>query len=306
MRRYDGWIHYLISMKKIPIIFFLFIFLNVLGISLKDIDRLHLNGCSLENFDILDTTELVVRYDLNYLQDTTGKMLSRFDVLIFQIGSKYTKFYGLKSYMIDLSYTKRLKGELWTEADKKQFRLAGDGVVDYEIIHNINNRNLLSQHHIPFKENYVIQYSEEVPMLKWRVTQKSKSILGYDCWLATTTFSGRRWLAWYTPSIPCQLGPWKMSGLPGLILELEDDQRQFIFSAVEIIQTSEPIKYYKRPTLEWTKHKWQAFDKKAHLSPLATFGQNRQIDFYRADMSTKTLAPLDDTWTIPYNPIELE
>lgn len=293
-------------MKKILIIFFLFVVPRVQGISIRDIDRLHLKGCSLEKFGILDTTELVVRYDLNYLQDTTGRMLSRFDVLIFQIGRKYTKFYGLKSYMMDLSYTKRLKGELWTEADKEQFRLAGDGIVDYEIIHDIDNGNLLSQHHIPFEENYIIQYSEKVPMLEWRITQKSKSILGYDCWLATTSFGGRRWLAWFTPSIPCQFGPWKMSGLPGLILELEDEQRHFIFSAVEIAQTREPIKYYQRPTLEWTKHKWQLFDKKAHLSPLATFGKNGQIDFYRADMSTKTLVPLDETWTIPYNPLELE
>lgn len=293
-------------MKKIAVIFFSVCCATAFAYSLKDTDKLHLRGCSLASSDILDTTELVVRYNLDYMQDTTGRISNRSDVLIFQIGRNYTKFYGLKSHLIDLSYTKRLKGEIWTEADKEMFRMAGDGIVDYEIFHDIKVQNLLSVHHIPFKENQVIEYTEELPLFRWEITQNTRSILGYDCWLATTVFGGRRWLAWYTPSIPCQRGPWKMAGLPGLILVLEDDRAQFVFSATEIIQTKEPIHYYKRPTLEWTKKKWQQFDKRAHLSPLATFGQNGQIDFYRADWTTRKLVPLDESWTIPFNPIELE
>jgi len=44
---------------------------------------------------------------------------------------------------------------------------------------------------------------------------------------ATTTYLGRNWIALYDESIPINDGPFLFSGLPGLIIELQDDQGYF-------------------------------------------------------------------------------
>lgn len=56
--------------------------------------------------------------------------------------------------------------------------------------------------------------------LEWVITDENKTIAGYKCLKATTTFRGRKWIAWFTPDIPIASGPWKLYGLPGLILEI--------------------------------------------------------------------------------------
>ncbi len=62
---------------------------------------------------------------------------------------------------------------------------------------------------------------------KWRFAKESQKILGYNCTLATTTFRGRNYKAWFTTEIPMAVFPWKLKGLPGAILAFEDDKGYF-------------------------------------------------------------------------------
>ena len=64
--------------------------------------------------------------------------------------------------------------------------------------------------------------SEPIPVQDWSINVDStRQILGYKCYMATTDFRGRRWTVYYTEDIPVSLGPWKLGGLPGLILSAE-------------------------------------------------------------------------------------
>ncbi|MBU3814175.1 MAG: GLPGLI family protein, partial [Candidatus Bacteroides intestinipullorum] len=42
------------------------------------------------------------------------------------------------------------------------------------------------------------------------------------------------WTVWFTPDIPVSEGPWKLHGLPGLILQAEDSEHWFSFACIEI------------------------------------------------------------------------
>lgn len=46
---------------------------------------------------------------------------------------------------------------------------------------------------------------------------------------ATCRFRGRDYEAWYTPEIPRSEGPWKLQGLPGLILKASDNRQHYTF-----------------------------------------------------------------------------
>lgn len=75
------------------------------------------------------------------------------------------------------------------------------------------------------------QYEEDWEKPEWEITDETKDIIGYQCFKATTDYRGRRWTAWFTPEIPVQDGPWKLCGLPGLILEASDNHDEYHFVA---------------------------------------------------------------------------
>lgn len=88
-------------------------------------------------------------------------------------------------------------------------------------------------------EKYV--YDEPVAELGWEIGDSTKNILGYECVMASVNYHGRRWTAWFSPEIPVIAGPWKLIGLPGLILEATADGNQYSFIATGIQQTDKPI-----------------------------------------------------------------
>ncbi len=95
-------------------------------------------------------------------------------------------------------------------------------------------------------------YSEPLAEMVWDVGDSIKNILGYECIMAESDYHGRHWTVWFTPDIPIQDGPWKLCGLPGLILEASEStgQHQFIATGIEssnqeIVPIYNPKKYDK-------------------------------------------------------------
>ena len=65
------------------------------------------------------------------------------------------------------------------------------------------------------------------------------TVSGYLCQQATTTFRGVAWTAWYTEEIPSSAGPWRLRGLPGLIVEAKSEAHTFRLA--EVRQEASPI-----------------------------------------------------------------
>ena len=71
---------------------------------------------------------------------------------------------------------------------------------------------------------------------EWKLKNEFKEILGFKCQKAISriSFRGRKYEAWFTPEIPVTFGPWKVNGLPGLILEFADLDRLIYYKAFKI------------------------------------------------------------------------
>ena len=67
-----------------------------------------------------------------------------------------------------------------------------------------------------------IYVKEKRPKISWKFEKETKKIGNYTCHKATAPFRGRDYTVWYTPEIPIPYGPWKLNGLPGLVLEAYD------------------------------------------------------------------------------------
>jgi GLPGLI family protein len=93
--------------------------------------------------------------------------------------------------------------------------------------------------------NKLLYLKEKTPKINWSIKDSTKNIGNYNVQKATATFRGRDYTAWFTPEIPVPFGPWKLHGLPGLILQAYDSSGSIYFSATNIslnsINTMEPI-----------------------------------------------------------------
>lgn len=70
----------------------------------------------------------------------------------------------------------------------------------------------------------------------WKISNETKTINNYKAIKATCNFRGRNWEAWFTPDISFFSGPWKFRGLPGLILQINDETKKYVYN-IEKIET---------------------------------------------------------------------
>lgn len=91
-----------------------------------------------------------------------------------------------------------------------------------QVVYNLKTATLRSNLYMD-KQIYI---KEEAPKLNWKLSNDSKLIGTFLCKKATVFFRGRNYTAWYTNKIAVPFGPWKLNGLPGLILEAYDTDKK--------------------------------------------------------------------------------
>ena len=143
------------------------------------------------------------------------------------------------------------------------------------------NENIFEKYAL--KKYYSIQ--ENIPVFNWQLVNETKKINNYTCKKATLNFRGRNYVAWYTEDIPVALGPWKFSGLPGLILEIVDKQGIYKWYAKE-------IHYPYSKTFDFTavKAKMQKFNQVSYkdFSHLVIDGLKNKYEGMKARQSSRS------------------
>jgi GLPGLI family protein len=104
-----------------------------------------------------------------------------------------------------------------------------------------------------------IYVKEITPKINWKIEKDTKKIGNFVCKKAIANFRGRDYIAWFAIEISVPYGPWKLNGLPGLILEAYDKNKNvyWYFKSVEYpSNTKEKIKYMTIPL----KEKFKTYD----------------------------------------------
>ena len=86
-------------------------------------------------------------------------------------------------------------------------------------------------------------------IIDWQLQDSTKTIEGLICFKAVCRFKGRDYEVWYCPEIPTKAGPWKLNGLPGLIIQAIDQSGSISFSLKSLNYSKEIIALIKPPTL---------------------------------------------------------
>ena len=75
---------------------------------------------------------------------------------------------------------------------------------------------------------------EPTPDITWTLTDDTLTVSGYLCQQAMATFRGLEWHVWYTEEIPSSAGPWRLRGLPGLIVKAESEVHTFCLAKLRM------------------------------------------------------------------------
>lgn len=175
-----------------------------------------------------------VQYAKTSVSDTL-KGRSHTDPMTLRVGKSSAMFYPTKKMWSDsLSrYNFELHEKLYREANpigKPAVQPLG-GLEREFLFRNVTDGETMVYKSIGGVD---YSYSEPTEAPDWEIKQVTKEILGYQCQLATCDFRGRKWNVWFTPEIPVKEGPWKLFGLPGLVLEASDSKHHYSYMATGI------------------------------------------------------------------------
>jgi len=241
----------------------------------------------VDKFTVLDEAEYKFSYKLTCVIDTVEKK-SIVNNLVLLVGKEYSKFFNIYPPHPEVK-----PGATGVHTDESR------GLGATEVYKNISTKKMTVTTRIYEPRADVFFYEEDIPMQTWTLTSESKKIHGYDCRKATTRYLGRNYEAWYTLEIPISNGPWKLGGLPGMILEAYDIQRHFVFDCVGIEKLKKPesIVKYDWHYVEKSRKDLQKVIEKFHDDPLAyiTGVLWGRVSTNRVSSKSK-----------PYNPLERE
>jgi len=156
-------------------------------------------------------------YELQMKMDSTDSDYQKFN-MILDINSEYVKFYGRNLFVAD-SINKK-----FGNVDNKHIDMTGQIVK--RKINTFNNENFVN-----IKFGYYSYKTND--KIIWNISHETKKIQDYTLQKATAKFGGRNWIAWFNKDIPFNEGPFKFSGLPGLIFEIYDTKKNFIYNLIK-------------------------------------------------------------------------
>ena len=193
---------------------------------------------------VIDRAHMKCLYRYVYTFDTLKNEL-RDDLLILQIGKDVSKCYSYYTFQSDSLQRTPDGAKVWSELFRRA--IEKDGIygdfphvrMSTYVYKNYPTGQMTITDRIS-SQSY--RYVDSLHAQTWTMGDSTREVLGYTCQQATADFRGRRWTAWFTTDIPVSDGPWKLGGLPGLILEAYDEGQQHVFTAVGLERVAdEPI-----------------------------------------------------------------
>ena len=194
---------------------------------------------------LIDRAYMKCLYRYVYLNDTlTGK--TKDDLLILQIGKSISKCFSHYSNQVDslsaLPNGDMIIGKMIDDAMNSGEFMRGN--YPHKRLKTYIYKNY-PEGRMTVTDGLILQdyrYVDSLHAQTWTMGDSTREVLGYTCQQATADFRGRRWTAWFATDIPVSNGPWKLGGLPGLILQAYDEGQQHVFTAVGLERVKdEPI-----------------------------------------------------------------
>lgn len=246
---------------------------------------------------IIDQAHHVFYYDYATVKNTQRPTIKKHSTVVLEIGNQYSKFTDQSTRLFD-SLTEKFSHQSHIQTKEINLLLKQKVAIGFspQLFKNLNQNRYFVQANV---YSYRYSYENALPHWNWQMQKEKKHLMNYPVTMATTTYGGRQWTAWYTEEIPINNGPYVFGGLPGLILELYDDQRYFHFIIKSVQSRSIPI--YQRNEKEI-----QAITREEFRKAEQHYYEQPQWYHQTKIYSSPGVEQPQKNTSLPYNPIELE
>ncbi|MCU0333734.1 MAG: GLPGLI family protein [Chitinophagaceae bacterium] len=182
--------------------------------------------------------QYAIKYKFVHIDDTTKPTMPVRSSMLLRV-SKSISRYGTIKEAADFDNARSSQNNLSAAATDAQsvvgqpLAIVPINPLENETIYQLISKKMLVKLAIIFAQEYIVE--QPAPVFNWRILPEQKKIGNYVCQKAAGTFAGRNYTAWFAPALPFSVGPWKLGGLPGLILEAADqkNQVQFLFDGFQ-------------------------------------------------------------------------
>jgi GLPGLI family protein len=175
-----------------------------------------------------DTAKAIIHYKFSHLRDTTNRDKPYTENMLLFAGQTSSAYKSYDRKMQDALMMKQLAEQA---AEQK-----GSGQMNFKITNRVATTQT-EYYQFPLekkfirKERLITPYliEEPMPVISWKISKDTASFGTLHCQKATAHFKGRDYTAWFCPDLPFHSGPWKLNGLPGLIVEAYDTNKEVVF-----------------------------------------------------------------------------
>jgi GLPGLI family protein len=163
-----------------------------------------------------------VLYNLTYTLDSTNLEDKKSEKMVLFLGDSISTF---------SSQTKLFKNSVVVKGNTAYSSKETLTAFPHIIIKNLGNNYLANT--LQIADDYFF-YKQGLNLFNWKLENETKKIKDYTVQKAITSFAGRNYIAWFTIEIPISDGPYKFSGLPGLILEISDLDNHYKYELLSL------------------------------------------------------------------------
>ncbi len=235
-----------------------------------------------------------ITYNLTYKLDSTNlKKVYNEQMILFTLGEK-SNFRSISTVLLDSIIDGGEKGTIDKSVAMKAVVNLPHSHFDFSILKDFSQNKI-----IVYDQVFTNVFRYEEPLLKnWQILSEIKTVSGYKCQKATTHYGGRDYIAWFTNEIGINDGPYKFSGLPGLIIAIADTRNHYSFSLIgiekKLIEVSESFTHAS--VINTTKTKYFKALKDFNDNMAVRIQNNPNFNFGRTRIKKK----------LRNNPIELK
>lgn len=180
-----------------------------------------------------DAFNYKITYNLTFKLDSTSLEKPESEYMILSLGD-HLSIFSSQAKTIANPYIIRGNSGHTSKAALTKFH--------YEILKDNRTNTIYYTLQIPKMQDR-FHYTQDKDLFNWSISEETKQIKGYKVQKATTSYAGRDYIAWFSPEIPIAEGPYKFNGLPGLILEIYDTDKDYVFEFIGLKKTTPKIPF---------------------------------------------------------------
>lgn len=261
-------------------------FLKFLTMQIKFITLLIISCIALSSNS---QTTLIAKYNFSHVRDTNNPQNIYKDIMIMTANNNASLYKSYSYHLFDsLMEHSTSNEEIKLPKGSPEQLYTNFTTQEIILIRPLNN------------DKFAIKTS--LQKTDWELIDSTQKFGNLICKKARGKFRGRVYNCWYCPDIAVQSGPWKLNGLPGLIINATDEKKQVSFILSEIWQTQNQDVELPKPLTYITEEKFNEMLEALVSNPNAflennSSNQNNTIEFKQNSKVKKKLK-----WN---NPLEL-